>query len=107
MKAQLKKLADVDIGRAGTPGSAASEICCQVFVSPKGRYRAVGSASTGCNQGHYQANYRFGPWEGRGDTAKEAVDDMIARADDDWQSDMQKAGHDALIAIEDEEEDNS
>lgn len=97
--ASIKKIrvANVDIGDSGHPGSSASQITCGLWVRSDGRWEAVGEHSTGSNQGHYQENYGHGPWTGRGSTPQDAVRDMVKRADDDYQADMRRAGHDALL----------
>ena len=92
--------ASVDIGDSGMPGSGASKITCDIAARRDGRWEAHGYYSTGCNQGYYQENYGYGPWTGRGSTPAEAVEDMVRRADDDYQDDMRRAGHDAMLECE-------
>ena len=92
--------ASVDIGEPGTPGSGASQITCDIVARRDGRWEAEGLHSTGCNQGYYQENYSHGPWRGRGDTPESAVRDMVSRADDAYQGDMRRAGHDALLEVD-------
>lgn len=102
MELTLTKLtaASVDIGDSGQPGSSASKITCDITARSDGRWEAEGYYSTGCNQGYYQANYGYGPWTGRGNTPEDASDDMIGRADDEYQDDMRRAAHDALLECE-------
>ena len=92
--------ATVDIGDGGMPGTAAGEILCEITARQDGCWDATGECSTGSNQGSYQCDYSYGPWGGRGDTPSEAVDDMVARADEEYQPDMRRAGHDALLKIQ-------
>lgn len=101
MSKQRQQLVRVNIGRIGHPGSDASETVCEIQLISSGRYAAIGHHSTGSNQGYYRENYSYGPWEGRGDTAQEAVRAMVGRADSDYHDLMSKAGHDALIRLED------
>lgn len=93
--------ASVDIGDSGHPGTGASKIECDIIARRDGRWEAEGSVSDGCNQGYYQENYSYGPWRGRGDTPQDAVKDMVERADDNYQDDMRRAGHDALLECDD------
>lgn len=94
--------ATVDIGDSGMPGTGASQIICTITARRDGRWECEGSYSTGCNQGYYQENYSYGPWRGRGATPQDAVADMVCRASDEYQADMRRAGHDALMECEDE-----
>ena len=94
-------IAEVDVGSPGHPGTGATKIRCRIFERSDGRYDAEGYYSEGCNQGYYQENYGHGPWNGRGATPRQACDDMIARADDEYQRDMRDAAHDALLALDD------
>lgn len=85
-----------DVGDPGMPGSGASEKRCWLRINNRGRWVAECSYSTGCNQGYYQENYCYGPWEGRGDTPQEAVSSMLSRVDDEYRDSMRKASHDAM-----------
>ena len=91
--------ASVDIGRMGRPGDGASKICCVIKARRDGRWDAVGSASDGQNQGYYQENYSYGPWDGRGATPRDAVDAMVERSDDLWKTQMRNAGSDAILEM--------
>lgn len=94
--------ANVDIGYIGMPGSQADQIKCKISARRDGRWEAEGYYSTGTNQGYYQENYSYGPWAGRGDTPRQAVDSMVRRADSEYQDKMRKAGHDALLECDGE-----
>lgn len=89
-----------DVGERGMPGSGASEIQCRLSIASRGRWIATGSYSTGCNQGYYQKNYSYGPWEGRGDTPDEAIASMLRRCPDEYRQDIRNASHDATIDAE-------
>jgi hypothetical protein len=92
--------ASVDIGDGGHPGSGASQITCEIIARRDGKWEAHGYHSVGCNQGYYQENYGHGPWAGRGETPEAACRDMVERADDEYQADMRRAAHDAMLEIE-------
>lgn len=89
-----------DVGYCGIPGSGASQKPCWIRITNRGRWSAECSYSTGCNQGYYQENYSYGPWEGRGDTPHEAISAMLRRVDGEYRDDMRKAAHDAEINAE-------
>lgn len=89
-----------DVGDSGMPGSGASRIRCTIAIGKTGRWIATGSYSTGCNQGYYQENYSYGPWEGRGDSADEAIASMLRRCPEEYRGDIRNASHDAKIDAE-------
>ena len=92
---------EVDCGDAGHPGSQACQCVCELWAHRNGKWSAVGRYSTGCNQGYYQENYSYGPWQGKGGTPHEAAIDMVRRAGlDGRRTEMQRAAHDALAEID-------
>ena len=84
-----------DVGSSGTPGSGASQERCWLRINNRGRWIAESSYSVGCNQGYYQENYGYGPWEGRGDTPSEAISAMMRRVPGEYAASIRNAGHDA------------
>jgi hypothetical protein len=96
-----EKIASVDVGDPGHPGSGASRIRCTVYRLTSGRFEVVGDWSTGCNQGYYQENYSYGPWRGRGDDVSSAIDAMLSVVPDDYSADMRRAAQEALYDSED------
>lgn len=92
----------VDIGHHGYPGGSQSEITCELVARSDGKWEAVGEYRRGSNQGvgHFQIHIDKGPWKAIGDTAGEAVMDMVHRAEDEYQDHMRRAGHDAVIELD-------
>jgi hypothetical protein len=101
MKMKRTLIAEVDIGDWSPPGGSWTKIECRIYTLPSGRIEAEGEVQLGSNQGFFDCNYSHGPWRGRAETAKAAVSAMVARADSDYQDDMRRAGHDALLEYED------
>ena len=87
----------VDIGDRGIPGTAASQITCDISARRDGRWDATGRVSTGTNQGCFSEDRSYGPWTGRGDTAADAAADMVGRAEPEHQDAMRRASHDAIL----------
>lgn len=79
------------------PGSGATQIVCKLFARSDSRWECLGRYSTGSNQGYYQENYGYGPWEGLGKTPEGAISHMLARVDQEFIGQMRQAAHDALM----------
>ena len=101
MKATKVKLASVDIGECGTPGSGASEIKAVIYRLSSGKYEVSGSYSTGSNQGYYRQNYCYGPWRGRGMTVEEARKDFLETVPSEYQDFMARASKEAMFEADD------
>ena len=97
-----QKLASVDVGDCGNPGSVASQIICEIRQLKSGRYEAKGSHSVGCNQGYYQENYSHGPWRGRGDTVSNAIAAMLEDVPEDYLKEIRQAAKEAMYQLEDD-----
>jgi hypothetical protein len=101
MNTKRTLIAEVDIGEWNPPGGDVTKIECRIYTLPSGKVEAEGQVEFGSNQGFFECNYSHGPWRGRAKTAKAAVNAMVARAESDYQDDMRRAGHDALLKYED------
>jgi len=98
------RLASVDVGVEGTPGSGASESTCEVFRLTSGRYEFVAEESSGSNQGYYQEDYSYGPWRGRGDSLAEARQALLEIVPEDHRESVARSSQEALYEAEDADE---
>lgn len=101
MKTEKKVIASVDIGEPAMRDREQTEIKCKIYLLPTGQCEAVGTVCYGENQGYYPEDFFFGPWPGRGDTPKAAVQAMLDIVDSDHLSEMREAGQSAQYEADD------